>query len=97
MPVHYAGVACEMDAIMALAEKYHLKVVEDAAQGVEAYYHGKALGTIGDFGCYSFLDEELYHGRGRGSCFPEKRIPGKSRDPQRKRNRQKQIFPGTGR
>ena len=54
VPVHYAGVACEMDAIMALAEKYHLKVVEDAAQGVEAYYHGKALGTIGDFGCYSF-------------------------------------------
>ena len=55
VPVHYAGVACEMDAIMALAEKYHLKVVEDAAQGVEAYYHGKALGTIGDFGCYSFM------------------------------------------
>ena len=60
VPVHYAGVACEMDAIMALAEKYHLKVVEDAAQGVEAYYHGKALGTIGDFGCYSFHETKNY-------------------------------------
>lgn len=45
---------------MALAEKYHLKVVEDAAQGVEAYYHGKALGTIGDFGCYSFHETKNY-------------------------------------
>ena len=45
---------------MALAEKYNLKVVEDAAQGVEAYYHGKALGTIGDFGCYSFHETKNY-------------------------------------
>ncbi len=48
VPVHYAGVGCEMNKIMELAKKYNLKVVEDAAQGVEAYYHGKALGTIGD-------------------------------------------------
>lgn len=54
VPVHYAGVSCDMDKIMALAAKYSLKVVEDAAQGVMAYYKGKALGTIGDFGCYSF-------------------------------------------
>ena len=54
VPVHYAGVACEMNRIMEIAQKYNLKVVEDAAQGVDAYYHGKALGTIGDFGCYSF-------------------------------------------
>lgn len=60
VPVHYAGVACEMDRIMELAEKYHLKVVEDAAQGVEAYYHGRALGTIGDFGCYSFHETKNY-------------------------------------
>ena len=60
VPVHYAGVACEMDKIMELAEKYHLKVVEDAAQGVEAYYHGRALGTIGDFGCYSFHETKNY-------------------------------------
>lgn len=60
VPVHYAGVSCEMDRIMELAKKYDLKVVEDAAQGVEAYYHGKALGTIGDFGCYSFHETKNY-------------------------------------
>lgn len=59
-PVHYAGVACEMDTIMAIAKKYNLKVVEDAAQGVHAYYKGKALGTIGDFGCYSFHETKNY-------------------------------------
>ena len=60
VPVHYAGVACEMDTIMDIARKYDLKVVEDAAQGVEAYYHGKALGSIGDFGCYSFHETKNY-------------------------------------
>lgn len=60
VPVHYAGVACEMDAIMDLAETYHLKVIEDAAQGVDAYYKGKALGTIGDFGCYSFHETKNF-------------------------------------
>lgn len=54
VPVHYAGVACEMDAIMNIAQKYNLRVVEDAAQGVMSSYKGKALGTIGDYGCYSF-------------------------------------------
>lgn len=53
-PVHYAGVACEMDSIMALARRHNLKVVEDAAQGVMATYKGRALGSIGDFGAYSF-------------------------------------------
>ncbi|MCD7761593.1 MAG: dTDP-4-amino-4,6-dideoxygalactose transaminase [Lachnospiraceae bacterium] len=53
-PVHYAGVACEMDKILEIASKYGLSVVEDAAQGIEAYYHGKALGAIGDYGCFSF-------------------------------------------
>lgn len=52
--VHYAGVACEMDAIMDIAARYRLKVIEDAAQGVMSAYKGKALGTIGDYGCYSF-------------------------------------------
>ena len=59
-PVHYAGVGCEMDTIMEIAEKYNLKVVEDAAQAVNAYYKGKALGTIGDFGCYSFHETKNY-------------------------------------
>jgi dTDP-4-amino-4,6-dideoxygalactose transaminase len=54
VPVHYAGVACEMDAIMAIARRYGLKVVEDAAQGVMASYKGRALGSIGDLGAYSF-------------------------------------------
>ena len=60
VPVHYAGVACEMDAIIAIAKKYNLKVVEDAAQGVMSSYHGKALGTIGDFGCFSFHETKNY-------------------------------------
>ena len=60
VPVHYAGVACEMDTIMAIAQKHNLKVVEDAAQGVMASYHGKALGTIGDFGCFSFHETKNY-------------------------------------
>lgn len=59
-PVHYAGVACEMDTIMDIARKYNLLVVEDAAQGVMSTYKGKALGTIGDFGCYSFHETKNY-------------------------------------
>lgn len=58
--VHYAGVACAMDEIMAIAKKHNLKVIEDAAQGVNAFYKGKALGTIGDFGCYSFHETKNY-------------------------------------
>ncbi|WP_418752028.1 dTDP-4-amino-4,6-dideoxygalactose transaminase [Frisingicoccus sp.] len=54
VPVHYAGVSCEMDRIMEIAKKYHLKVIEDAAQGVMSSYKGQALGTIGDYGCFSF-------------------------------------------
>lgn len=59
-PVHYAGVACEMDKIMELARKYNLYVIEDAAQGIMASYKGKALGTIGDFGCFSFHETKNY-------------------------------------
>lgn len=60
VPVHYAGVACEMDRIMQIAKEYNLAVVEDAAQGVMASYKGKALGTIGAFGCYSFHETKNY-------------------------------------
>ena len=59
-PVHYAGVPCEMDTIMAIAKKYNLMVVEDAAQGVMSTYKGRALGTIGDFGCFSFHETKNY-------------------------------------
>lgn len=60
VPVHYAGVSCEMDKIVELAEKYHLYVIEDAAQGMMASYKGKQLGTIGDIGCYSFHETKNY-------------------------------------
>ena len=60
VPVHYAGVSCEMDTIMAIAKKYNLWVIEDAAQGVMSTYKGKALGTIGDFGCFSFHETKNY-------------------------------------
>lgn len=58
--MHYAGVACEMDTIMDIAARHGLKVVEDAAQGVMSTYKGRALGTIGDFGCYSFHETKNY-------------------------------------
>lgn len=59
-PVHYAGVACEMDTIMEIAGRHGLTVIEDAAQGIMASYKGKALGTIGDFGCFSFHETKNY-------------------------------------
>lgn len=68
VPVHYAGVSCEMDKIMEIAGKYHLKVIEDAAQGVLSSYKGKPLGTIGDFGCYSFHETKNYS-MGEGGCL----------------------------
>ena len=58
--MHYAGVACEMDTITEIAKKHHLLVIEDAAQGVMSTYKGRALGTIGDFGCYSFHETKNY-------------------------------------
>ena len=60
VPVHYAGVGCEMDTIMDIARRHGLLVVEDAAQGVMSTYKGRALGTIGDFGCYSFHETKNY-------------------------------------
>jgi len=65
VPVHYAGVACEMDVITALARKYQLSVVEDAAQGIMSTYKGRALGSIGDLGAYSFHEtKNLISGEG---------------------------------
>lgn len=60
VPVHYAGVSCEMDRILEIAEKYGLAVVEDAAQGVCASYKGRALGTMGDYGCFSFHETKNF-------------------------------------
>ena len=58
--VHYAGVSCEMDAIMDLASEYNLRIVEDAAQGIMSLYKGRPLGSIGDLGCYSFHETKNY-------------------------------------
>jgi len=67
VPVHYAGVSCEMDTIMDIAKRHNLLVIEDAAQGVMSEYKGKPLGTIGDYGCYSFHETKNYSmGEGGG-------------------------------
>ncbi|NUU68740.1 dTDP-4-amino-4,6-dideoxygalactose transaminase [Enterobacteriaceae bacterium BIT-l23] len=68
VPVHYAGVACEMDTIMRIAREHKLWVVEDAAQGVMASYKGRALGTIGHIGCYSFHETKNYTAGGEGGA-----------------------------
>ena len=60
VPVHYAGVACRMDVILAIAARHGLRVVEDAAQGVMSSWRGKALGTLGDFGCFSFHETKNF-------------------------------------
>lgn len=69
VPVHYAGVACEMDSIMALAEKYGLYVIEDAAQGVMSSYKGRALGSIGHLAAFSFHETKNYTSGGEGGLL----------------------------
>jgi len=60
VPVHYAGVPCEMDAIMNIAKKYNLYVIEDAAQGLMSTYKNRPIGSIGDIGCLSFHETKNY-------------------------------------
>jgi len=69
VPVHYAGVSCEMDTIMALATKYNLYVIEDAAQGMMSEYKGQALGTIGHIGTFSFHETKNYTSGGEGGLL----------------------------
>jgi dTDP-4-amino-4,6-dideoxygalactose transaminase len=69
VPVHYAGVSCDMDTIMVLADKYNLFVVEDAAQGMMSAYNGKPLGTIGHLGAYSFHETKNYTSGGEGGLL----------------------------
>ena len=69
VPVHYAGVSCEMDRILAIAAEHNLFVVEDAAQGVNANYHGRPLGAMGHLGTYSFHETKNYTcGEGGARC-----------------------------
>ena len=73
LPVHYAGVSCEMDRILAIARKHSLLVIEDAAQGVNACYKGRALGSIGHLGCYSFHETKNYIcGEGGALCVNDR-------------------------
>lgn len=69
VPVHYAGVACEMDTIMDISKRYNLFVVEDAAQGMMSTYKGKALGTIGHLGAFSFHETKNYTSAGEGGLL----------------------------
>ncbi len=69
VPVHYAGVSCEMETIMDIARRHQLLVVEDAAQGVHASYKGQALGSIGDLGCFSFHETKNYTMGEGGACL----------------------------
>lgn len=95
VPVHYAGVACEMDVIMDIARRHHLLVVEDAAQGVNASYHGKALGTIGDFGCYSFHETKNYTmGEGGALLFQDEKYLEKAEILREKGTNRSKFFRG---
>nr|BET44700.1 MAG: dTDP-4-amino-4,6-dideoxygalactose transaminase [Candidatus Aschnera chinzeii] len=69
VPVHYAGIACNMDKIVKIAKKYQLFVIEDAAQAVMALYNNAALGTFGDIGCYSFHETKNYTSGGEGGAI----------------------------
>lgn len=78
-PVHYAGVGCEMDVIMDIAKRHHLIVVEDAAQGIMASYKGKALGTFGEFGCFSFHEtKNLSMGEGGALLIRDEKYIGEA-------------------
>jgi len=69
VPVHYAGVACDMDRIMEIAHRHGILVVEDAAQAIDSYYKGRPLGSIGDFGCYSFHETKNITAGGEGGLL----------------------------
>ncbi|EPY6466793.1 dTDP-4-amino-4,6-dideoxygalactose transaminase [Clostridium sporogenes] len=94
--VHYAGVACDMDKIMKIAKKNNLLVVEDAAQGVNAKYKGKYLGTIGDIGCYSFHETKNYSSGEGGAILINKdeKLCRKSEIVREKGTNRSQFFRG---
>lgn len=95
VPVHYAGVACEMDTIMLLAEKYGLIVIEDAAQAVMSKYNEKYLGTIGHIGCYSFHETKNYNcGEGGAILINDPRFMEKAEIIREKGTNRSRFFRG---
>lgn len=95
VPVHYAGVACEMDAIMKIADAHNLLVVEDAAQAVNAFYKGQALGGIGHLGCYSFHETKNYiSGEGGALLINDKRLEERAEVIWEKGTNRSQFFRG---
>jgi dTDP-4-amino-4,6-dideoxygalactose transaminase len=96
VPVHYAGVACEMDAIMAIAERHNLYVIEDAAQGMMSCYKGRALGTIGHLGAFSFHETKNYTSGGEGGLLiiNDKRFAARAEIIREKGTNRSQFFRG---
>ena len=95
LPVHYAGVACEMDRIMAIADEHDLLVIEDAAQGVNSFYNGRALGSIGHLGCYSFHETKNYIcGEGGALCINDPRFVERAEILRDKGTNRQQFFRG---
>lgn len=94
-PVHYAGVSCDMDRIMAIAQEHNLLVVEDAAQGVNATYNGRALGSIGHLGAYSFHDTKNYVcGEGGALCVNSPELAERAEIIREKGTNRSQFFRG---
>ena len=95
VPVHYAGVGCEMDVIMEIADRYELLVIEDAAQGVLSSYKGKTLGTIGHMGCYSFHEtKNIISGEGGALLINDKRLIERAEIIREKGTNRSQFFRG---
>ena len=93
--VHYAGVGCEMDRILTIARQYGLKVIEDAAQGVNAFYNGKALGSLGDLGTYSFHETKNFScGEGGALCINDPKLVERAEIIRDKGTNRRQFFRG---
>jgi dTDP-4-amino-4,6-dideoxygalactose transaminase len=95
VPVHYAGVSCEMDTIMDIAKRYHLLVIEDAAQAITSTYKGRCCGAIGDYGCYSFHEtKNLSMGEGGALLIRNKKDAGRAEIIREKGTNRAQFFRG---
>lgn len=95
VPVHYAGVACEMDAIMAIAQQHNLLVIEDAAQGIMSTYKGKSLGAIGHLGAYSFHEtKNIISGEGGALLVNDKRFADRAEIIREKGTNRSKFFRG---